>query len=520
MLLALGHRLSQPIRRAGLIWVLVLVACGGGEAAAPAPPPIADAGWDQDTADADASAETETGEADAPHEGGEAAAPDPCVDAQELPVVDQANGTVNPAAGESAYYRFSLAAGTTTGFESYAIGNVSALVDPVLTLLDESGTSVLATNAESSSLAWSNGYPSNIYGSAGELYTAGRACLIVFRAPEDMTACLRVEDRTTWLGAPAEAKPPLQYALFVAPIDESLACIDTEPNDTASTAQPTDDCMRATSNFGSRTLAVSGMMDANDDVDVFRVPVSDDSGLVDLAFDPPGPGGPGVAGSGSTLALESVELTDEAGTVYARADAMLGVKELYAYMPKGQDALLWIRRAPGSTVGSNDYYFLSGGVMVPDLLNKFGERETAAGENDTPDTAEIIEPGIDSITAVVEYVAAGFINETAPGEPVDVDYWAVQGFPGGSIVLRCWSARVGSGVIDPTYAIVDAQGNVLREGVETKDRDFAWRDDPLAVAPPLTLPTGDTYYLRVTAAGQDPDVLSRAYVCGVDALLP
>ena len=511
---------SARISRASIVlWAALACACGEatGAPVAPNDAGVAEDGAESSVVDSAAlDAEEDAVDSDLGLDTGMLGA---CTSAVEITEGELTAGAVDPVTAEAEFYLYEIAAGKIVLFDLAATSMSQSLTDPVITLWSQDGSTLLATDDDTSAVFLPDGYP-EIDQSHDWLRCRGMASRLAYRSPVDEVVCIRVEERSTWMNVDPGPIPQLEYWLRVTTVDQTNACLDVEPNDTVASAQPTEPCQDSTSASATRLLRIAGVLESEADLDVFRIPVPEDTGLIDLRFDASGPGGPGQEGNGSSVALGRLELTDAAGAVYARANTALGVRELYAHVPTGQDVFLKVPRRPSSIAGENDFYFLGGGVTWPDLLDRYGETEQAAGGNDTPETAETTSSIHDAIFGYLEWVVTGFIHETAPGDPIDVDYWSFEAFSGGPVALRCWSARIGSGVVHPTFAVLDAQHTVVRSAVETPDQDLAWREGPSASAPPLVIADGGLHYLRVSADGQDPEVSSRVYVCGIDVFVP
>jgi hypothetical protein len=430
---------------------------------------------------------------------------DACLTAPDITSDGSVTGWLDPTTGQARFYRISLPGNQFTRIRTAsAIGSPVGdpwFANPVLTLLTEDGSSIVATNDDDGLID-------------------GRESLLALHPLDDGTYCLEIEHYWSWSGTPPTGCSLMYYQIYV----ESYADLvdkydaDAEPNDSAQTAQPITNLVGATYPL---TFDLVGMLASDADVDVYRLAPPPGDGLVDLWFSPGGPGGPGVNGTGSTLELGRVELSDELGNVLARADAAAGTTGLTIFNPVVAPVLLWVHRQPGSPVGPNDFYRI-GGFVDPGGFPTIVETETVAGQNDSMATADSNpgNPWALNAYGCVDFWAAGYINETTAPDPIDVDYWAFDALGQSNLHLLCGSSRWGSGVIDPSYEILDAQGQVLRAGIETLDRDFGWSNRADALAPPLLLPTTGTYYLRVTAAGQLSDVSSRIYHCRMRVYYP
>lgn len=515
-----GGRSLRGVRWLAALLVAGLLSCGGDEDASSAE--ASDAGSDGaageaggDAGGTGGSAGTGAGGHDASPDGDggeatDAAHEDPCLAAPDITDTGFAHGTIDPNLEERNHFRFRVAAGDFVRLrtESYSVvpPNSTAyerelVADPAVTLLTEDGSTVLAANDNVAPLR-----PESE---------------IVYRAAEDATLCLRVEHVSSWMGTPPTAQHVMGYDVFQSTQQDPAWKHDTdaEPNDDGGQAQGLKHVVKVDDRHA---FDIVGMLGTEEDVDVYRLHVPEEAGAVELRFSAHGSGAQDVEGNGSTLGLGRVDLTDEAGEVLARADAPAGATAIrFPLLPAGEQVLIWVRRAPGTPTGTNDFYRLHGFVEPCASMLEHAEAETGAGQNDTPATAE---PSVGSVTGTsfaygyLLHEVAGFLAPSTDGG--DVDHWAFDVFPGSSLHLSCWSTRVGSGVVEPAFAIVDGEGVELRSGVETADRDFVWSGHPAALAPPLSLPEGGTYYLRARAEGQQPDVASRWYECSMRVFVP
>lgn len=420
---------------------------------------------------------------DAPDgDGADVVAPHPCSTADEIPPSGMVSGTINPVVAEAHHYRFEatkhelvrLATATAGGIID---GQVS--IDPAVTLLSEDGSEVLAS--------WDD----NWFGHPGEVS-------LVTRLPADATYCVRIEHASSWAGIPYFYAHQMSYTLSLTRMNEEPGTYDadTEPNDDVSTAQWVD---------SGQGYAIIGDLDGPDDVDVYRISSPSRTPYI-VEIPPSGPGGPGVNGDGSTLALGDIEVTDESGAILARSVAADGARFAMVDVPEGQDLILTVRRKAGTSVGDNDFYTLGPRAF---FMENTLEAEAAAGENDERASAEQPVTYFQGPLYVVELT--GRLNE-AQGA-IDVDYWSIPTEGHELLEVFCRSNRLGSGVLQPRFAIVDDDGNVLREGTESPEEAVIWANHQSATESGLTLPDGERVYLRVTGAGQAPDVASRLYFC-------
>lgn len=422
----------------------------------------------------------------------------PCLSAEDITAGRFASGTIDSYAGEAVYYRVSAPAGeilqiatkTNTLDEDW-------FADPVVSLLSEDGSTLLATD------------DADFIG-----YT--REPELVYRALADETYCIKLEHYWSWSGQAPVGAQLMTYDLTVKPYSDLIGTfdVDTEPNDSDVEAQ--DLLFYDIEADGRVHFDVIGELDSTTDADVYRVPIPPWTDVLAVKIDPPGPGGPNVEGTGSTLELERVDVTDVWGNVYSRVVPQTITAVANPLVTPGSEMLVWVVRKAGTPVRANDFYRLKIEIAAFESGHLL-ETEPAAGGNDTLATAEYnpIESTNISGLGADESLAYGWIDPTAPTDPIDVDYWAFVALGGSKLELRCFSASFGSGVVDATFSVVDDSDQVLQSGVETADPPFYWNDRPTAVGPPLLLPYTGYYFLRVTAAGQLPDVFDRSYSCSI-----
>jgi hypothetical protein len=137
-----------------------------------------------------------------------------------------------------------------------------------------------------------------------------------------------------------------------------------------------------------------------------------------------------------------------------------------------------IEPRPRASSGANDFWWLR--LDTASELPAEAEAPTAPGANDTVATAEpLVGPG------VLAHI----------GSPVDVDYFAIHVGGGHSVAFDCFSPTIGSGVVGMSAELRDGTDAVLAHAAETSSAD--------AAIVPFQVPTAGTYYLRLSATGQD-----------------
>jgi hypothetical protein len=434
---------------------------------------------------------------------GGAAEEHPCVSAEDITAARYGFGTIDAWSGESDYFRFSAPAGEPVQIRTKSnTANGDWFADPVVTVLSEDGATILATD-DADSIGYS------------------REAELVFRSLADETYCLQLEHYFSWSGQTPVGTSAMSYELFVKPYSDRIGYfdLDEEPNDDDVDAQ--DLLFYDIEADGKVHFDVIGELDSTTDVDVYRVPIPSWTNALAVKIDPPGPGGPNVEGTGSTLQLERVDVTDVWGNVYSRITPNTTTAVANPFVNPGSEMLVWVVRKADTSMGGNDFYRLKIEISAFEDYQLL-ETEAAAGGNDTLATADYNSFTNNNIQGlgISEALAFGWINPTAPTDPIDIDYWALVAMAGSTLELRCFSASVGSGVVDLAASVVDSADNVMQSSIEIVDPPLYWNDRPTAVAPPLLLPYTGVYYLRVTAAGQLPDVYDNLYACSILVLQP
>lgn len=379
------------------------------------------------------------------------------------------------------------------------------ILDTVISVYDETGNTLVASMDDS--------YP--------RISTNSE---LVWRVPATGTYCIKVEDWASWAG---EARPVAPTGLYwdyevgvYSPESADGTVIDVEPNDDETAPQPhslvelDDENGDPSGDFAGWTF---GTLSTATDVDVFSFTLP--AGTVSLSTEdftmPTGPGGAGTNGNGSTLTMGLVSVSDTAGNIIAQLDTTLGSDAMTVPLTAGTDYLLWVTRDVGSMAGGNDFYNLINFVANADNP---AEAETVAGANDAAADAEAVtltastsDPNTDS-----GYVL-GFIQGAG-----DVDYYSFTVAAGDKINLACGAIRSGSGLTAPVFAVYDSGDTELQSETETDTADIFWSDTTYGIEsnPAVTVATAGTYYLVVSAGGQNPDVSGNYYRCGIHVETP
>jgi hypothetical protein len=389
-------------------------------------------------------------------------------------------------------------------YTNYAGDDIEGVIDPVLSLYNEDGTTLLASADDS--------VPRG----------ASRDAIFDYHVATAGTYCLKIETFDHWASA-AQAVGITNWtynvaALVMSPDTAGGITMDTEPNETLDDGTAINLVDSTTAGYQISWLL--GMGDAAGDVDVYSMTPASGTVMATFGFRPSGPGGPGVQGHGSTMDLGVVDLVDDIGGVIARLDIANGSDEMSVPVDAGEVIGLEIQGAADWTPGANDFYATV--VTTSQTDNPAEDDETTAldggvlpsGGNDTLTTANTIDFTNDGV-ANRGYVL-GFID---PND--DVDYFEVPVEAGETLNLACGALRSGSGVQSAVFSIVDSTDTMVQTETETAGIDVSWGDTAYGASMEgITIETTGTYYLKVSGGGQDATVQSRFYRCGLHRILP
>lgn len=424
--------------------------------------------------------------------------------AAALPIADgETHATsIAPGSGVATYYSYPASAGAFTAITGTIGTNTYYWTrpHPVVTILDASGNTTLAAT--------------DTYDFAGMAFPSFTVDL-VYHAPTEQTLCLKFEDYASWTSSGTPIGVVCDYSLSLEDASEAHRfTVDSEPNDDLATAQLGS--IYAQSSEGT-SYALVGTLSEAQDADVYRLPVPAGMTVVEVIYGPPpGPGGPGVEGTGSTLELGPIEVTDAAGNLLARA-APSGSRAIWVWIrPSDDELFVHLRRKPGSAVGTNDFYFLHVRGWHKAIAGGWLEKETQAGQNDTQQTAELrsgslLEPllGIDCIDM------AGELSDTGVPGTYDVDNFSFEAFANSQVEVFCDAACTGAGLRNARFTLLDESQNILASSVEDDSCPVVWGDWGIFDLPKVFVPNHGLLTLQVTADGQDPDVRSRSYHCAL-----
>lgn len=315
---------------------------------------------------------------------------------------------------------------------------------------------------------------------------------IVLRLPSTGTYSYRVQEFSTW--APERTDPPgprggaaFVYQTGVRELSEGALQVYLEPD--PETGVPID--------LGSdRDALVLGRLEHEGDIDTFYFLSTSTAlrpELLEVAIMPAGP-----TGYGATRTAGRMWITDEDGAIVARAAITDQLVPLSPGLLGGMHRL-WVEARSGAP-GPNDHYVI-----------KFSWR--AESPRERSETANGVFASAESrpLTPVTgAMIEQGFMFVRLP--PRDVDYFSFEVMAGREVTVACGSRILGSGVLGMRAELRSATDAVLAASTETETTN-AWIDA-------FPVPAAGTYYLRLSASGQDPIVIGDWGRCGIAAAAP
>jgi hypothetical protein len=310
---------------------------------------------------------------------------------------------------------------------------------------------------------------------------------LIYHVPADGTYYIRVLEWSDWTSTdPLEGDPSFTYTLTAGTVDPSAAVvtIDGETGNDAASAQTVNTDM----DFG---IVLGTFADAAD-IDVFSFSVSDRTAFFMMPS--------GVEGFGSTAAIGDIYVTNMAGTeIIARLNNSMNSVESISPAVDPGDYLLFVEHA-STAAGANDFFVLKGytGFME-------NPAETMEATNGTLAGAEALTQERDMDTMLNQGFILAQMSET------DVDYFSFDVADGEIIYVSCGSRSVGSGVMGLTAEVRDDTDTVVDMQLEDPS-DGIFIDGSMS-----TPPGAGTYYLRLTATGQDAEITGAFVRCGVSA---
>lgn len=156
------------------------------------------------------------------------------------------------------------------------------------------------------------------------------------------------------------------------------------------------------------------------------------------------------------------------------------------------------------------------------------EAETAAGQNDSIATAEAAFEYVPTTPDPTrkDYLIVGHLSPAT-----DVDIFKFEGIDADNTNMECYARRNGSGLQAVTFSILgpgdpDAgtDGGTppeVQSETETDAANVIWSDYPYPTpSKPPTASAAGTWYLKVSATGQDTDVAGNYYFCSLYIIPP
>jgi hypothetical protein len=394
---------------------------------------------------------------------------------------------IHATAGDIDYFKLEVKKGTW-----YRIGtdvdvdNSSA--NTVITLQSADGSTKLAQN-------------NNVVGGSNTVESE-----IFYRATEDGTLCLKVEDYSTFADRTPDGSPDHTYRVTQVPLDFNLyTYYNEDAGNNDSTAMAQELTASLTSQTQQLSGSIAGSMASGDDTDVYSFTAPAGALDVNLRFTPWGTDGYGATSSPGIVRLIGADGT----TVVAELNVAKGARG-FSSVPvvAGEKYFFEVNRPAGAQDGSNDFYFLK--FFTSTSLN---EQESDDMANNDAANAQAASPQQDGDT--VRHYLGG--NLTAP----DGDWWTVNANSGEQISVVCSSWRAGSGVRDMTIAIhSDPMNPALQSEVETEDKGLSWTTGSSMSKMPVAVTTTGKHYVHISATTADPLVTSRHYLCGIHVAKP
>ncbi len=382
-------------------------------------------------------------------------------------------GVIDPASDHD-YYRFDVMAGDWLYVATTANAmDDPMLVDTVVTLYDSTMTQV-AENDD-------------------RLPRGDTDSEIIYHVPTAGTYYVMVQEFSEWNGDTPEAHPMDTYELTIATLDPTRAGLvaDPETGNDAASATPVE--------FGTTGGGIIvGTFASATDIDVFSVNITAMGQLFMTTIMPSGP-----SGYGSTSNVGTAWLTNMAGdTILARIADSSMLDSLEPPVPPG-DYLLWIEH-PAGAAGANDFY----------VLKEFRGMENPA---EAGEATNGMLAGAEMLTYTTPMGATGirqaFVLSSFP-MATDVDYYAIDVMAGEQVNAACGAMTSGSGLQGLRLELRNAM-DVL---VGTAATETIADDGALLMN--TMVPSPGTYYLRLSATGQDTTVTGNWARCGFRAVVP
>lgn len=306
---------------------------------------------------------------------------------------------------------------------------------------------------------------------------------IIHRLPAAGRYFVEVLEWSDWAGDTPEGDPELRYRLQIRTVN------DRNPGVTVETEAGNDAASAIDAELVQRVGLVCGGFEDTADVDVYAISQPSLGRYLFLQTMPAGPDG-----YGSTTPVGAAWLTDSTGAdTIARLDLSGDQASFSPATPPG-DYLLWVSH-PGEA-GANDFY------VAKAFLLEDNDPETE------PNDSRLLAEHRPLISRQAQMDRADFVLARLPEG--DVDYFAIDPASSESITVVCGSQTAGSGVRGLTVELQDARGALLASATETETE--------LAVIEGLTT-TSTTVFVRLSKAGQAPDLSGDFVRCGISAAI-
>lgn len=329
--------------------------------------------------------------------------------------------------------------------------------------------------------------------------------------PKDGTYYVVVTECWTWVAnkgisascAEPQDKPLADYKVFVGKFNASLAHVveDAEKGNTHAEATKGGYGKPENGN-GYFVTRIYGTFSDDKDVDwySFTPPADIDTSKSQLtASFEAHPHGKDGNGATSATGWGALSMADAPTATIAKVDFAKKGSDIWSAVTGGKQYLLSVKH-PGTSLGSNDFYFISHQVRGDNPLEKKDET------NGDPKTAE----------ALTESMTSGnlpgfFISGTIAEAGKDLDHYEITipaGYETAKISTFCTAQRSGSGLRSMTIRLLKADGSEISgaKWVEDDTTDASIKDIPVN--------NEKTMILKIEAAEQAKDVSSNYYRCG------
>lgn len=330
--------------------------------------------------------------------------------------------------------------------------------------------------------------------------------------PKDGTYYVKVQECWTWLAetkingscAEPKAKTKPDYSIFVGVLNDKLSWVvkDEEKGDTAADSS-TVGYEKNQAGTAYNLVRIFGFFTGINDTDwyTFVMPkdISTTGSRLQGSFTPMAHG---VDGNGSTtsLGLAAISLASAPTEVVASVDLTNKGSSLGVPLKAGETYLLSVKH-PGTTAGSNDFYFLNHRASSDNPL------ETADTTNNELKTPETMQSGQGSIDGGTYFFVTGDIAPIT-----DVDHYSVTiptGMENGKITVACSAQRAGSGLRGFELTLMKEDGSKLAGGATIESEGID------AVLSNVAIGGVSKLIIQFKADKQAADVSSTFYRCGV-----